>query len=72
MVCKQNNKKERLMYWQNMWTDEDNAKLIQLDKEGKKVRDIALLMNKSKNSVAREIVTGKPSFYFCSLIGQYP
>lgn len=39
------------MYWQNMWTDEDNAKLIQLDKEGKKVRDIALLMNKSKNSV---------------------
>jgi hypothetical protein len=52
VVCKQNNKKERLMYWQNMWTDEDNAKLIQLDKEGKKVRDIALLMNKSKNSVA--------------------
>ena len=40
------------MHWQNMWTDEDNQRLIQLDKEGKRVRDIAILMNKSKNAVA--------------------
>jgi hypothetical protein len=51
MVCKQSNK-EKLMYWQNMWSDEDNAKLIELDKKGKRVRDIALIMGKSKNSVA--------------------
>ena len=42
MVRKQNNKKERLMHWQNMWTDEDNKKLIQLDEKGWRVRDIAI------------------------------
>lgn len=40
------------MHWQNMWTDEDNKKLIQLDEKGWRVRDIAILMNKSKNAVA--------------------
>lgn len=40
------------MHWQNMWSDEDNARLIELDKKGVRVRDIALRMNKSKNAVA--------------------
>ena len=40
------------MHWQNMWTDEDNVRLIELDKKGVRVRDIAIRMNKSKNSVA--------------------
>ena len=40
------------MHWQNMWTDEDNQRLIQLDEKGWRVRDIAILMNKSKNAVA--------------------
>jgi IS30 family transposase len=52
VVRKQNNKKERLMHWQNMWTEEDNARLVELDKKGVRVRDIAIRMNKSKNSVA--------------------
>ena len=40
------------MHWQNMWTDEDNARLLELDKKGVRVRDIAIRMNKSKNAVA--------------------
>ena len=52
MVCKQNNKKEKFMHIENMWSDEDNARLIYLAEKGVRVRDIALRMNKSKNSVA--------------------
>lgn len=37
---------------ENMWSEEDNAKLIELDQKGVRVRDIAIRMNKSKNSVA--------------------
>ena len=37
---------------ENMWSDEDNARLIELDQKGVRVRDIAIRMNKSKNSVA--------------------
>jgi len=35
-----------------MWSEEDSAKLIELDSRGIRVRDIAIRMNKSKNSVA--------------------
>ena len=37
---------------ENMWSEEDNARLIELDQKGVRVRDIAIRMNKSKNSVA--------------------
>jgi len=35
-----------------MWSEEDNAKLIELDSRGIRVRDIAIRLNKSKNAVA--------------------
>tara|TARA_R100000951_G_scaffold68988_1_gene58117 strand:+ start:371 stop:688 length:318 start_codon:yes stop_codon:yes gene_type:complete len=38
-----------------MWSEEDNVILIELDQKGKRVRDIALIMNKSKNSVAGKL-----------------
>tara|TARA_Y100001938_G_scaffold150765_1_gene243304 strand:+ start:5946 stop:6266 length:321 start_codon:yes stop_codon:yes gene_type:complete len=35
-----------------MWSKEDNKRLIALNEKGWRVRDIAILMNKSKNAVA--------------------